>query len=261
MDIEIPMLIILIILGFIASYVDNAFGMGFGTLTPILTALGFDPIIIVPVILISQMSAGLSGSVFHAIFQNVKIETEETRDVKITLLLTLAGMLGMTIAIFLAINLNQLIVNVYIGVMIFAVGLLMVKEVGFQFSWKKMYAISGLASFNKAITGGGYGPITTSGQVISGRDLEESVATSVMSESVLSGYGFLLYFLFEGFSGHLELTITLVVILVISAVIATPLGALTADHLNKRKAKQYIGYVSIILGVFTLFRIIWDVIF
>jgi hypothetical protein len=251
---------LLIFLGFIASYVDNAFGMGFGTLTPILTALGFDPIVIVPVILISQMSAGFSGSIFHAIFQNVQIETEETRDVKVTLLLTISGILGMTIAILLALNLSEVVINFYIGIMIFAVGLLMVKEIGFRFSWKKMYVISGLASFNKAITGGGYGPITTSGQVISGRDHEESVATSVMSESILSGYGFLLYFLFEGFT-HFQLTLTLIIVLVISSVIATPLGALTADHLNKQKAKRYIGYVSIILGIFTLFRMVWGIIF
>lgn len=176
--IKTEILILLMILGFIASYVDNAFGMGFGTLTPILTALGFKPIIVVPVILISQMSAGLTGSIFHAIFQNVEIDAAKTRDVRITLLLTLCGMLGMSIAIFFAINLSELIVNIYIGLMVLAIGFLMVKEVGFRFSWRKMYLISGLASFNKALTGGGYGPITTSGQVISGRDHEESVATS-----------------------------------------------------------------------------------
>lgn len=253
---KLELMILLMILGFIASYVDNAFGMGFGTLTPILTALGFKPIIIVPVILIAQMSAGFTGSVFHAVFQNVEIDTAETRDVKVTLLLTLSGMVGMSIAIFFAINLSEIIVNIYIGIMILAIGVLMVKEVGFKFSWEKMYLVSGLASFNKALTGGGYGPITTSGQVISGREHEESVATSVMSESILSGYGFLLYLIFEGFS-HFELTLTLISILVISSIIATPLGALTADYLNERKAKRYIGYVSMILGVFTLLRLIW----
>jgi uncharacterized membrane protein YfcA len=254
--IKLEILILLMILGFIASYVDNAFGMGFGTLTPILTALGFKPLIVVPVILISQMSAGFTGSIFHSIFQNIEIDKAETRDVKITLLLTISGMLGMSIAIFFAINLSELIVNIYIGVMILTVGILMVKDIGFRFSWRKMYVVSGFASFNKALTGGGYGPITTSGQVISGRDHEESVATSVMSESVLSGYGFLLYFLFNRFS-HFELTLTLIIVLVISSIIATPLGALTADYLNKRKAKRYIGYVSMILGVFTIFRLIW----
>jgi len=258
MEISVEILVLIIILGIIAAFVDNAFGMGYGTLTPVLTALGFKPIVVVPVILISQMSAGLSGSVFHAIFRNVELDSKEKRDVKVTVLLTVAGMIGMTAAIFLAINLSELIINIYIGVMILGVGIIMVKELGFRFSWKKMYLISGLASFNKAISGGGYGPITTSGQVISGRDHEESVATSVISESFLSGYGFLLYFLFEGFT-NLNLTLDLMIVLVISALIATPLGALTADRLNKRKAKKIIGYVSIALGIFTLIRLFWYV--
>jgi len=258
LNISVEILVIIIILGIIASFIDNAFGMGFGTLTPILTALGFKPIIVVPVILIAQMSAGLSGSIFHAIFRNVELDSEDKKDVKITILLTVAGMIGMTAAIFLAINLNELIINIYIGVMILFVGIIMVRELSFRFSWKKMYIISGLASFNKAISGGGYGPITTSGQVISGRDHEESVATSVISESFLSGYGFLLYFLFEGFQ-NLDLTLNLMIVLVISAIIATPLGALTADRLDKRKAKKIIGYVSIGLGIFTLIRLFWYV--
>lgn len=258
MEISINILIIIIILGAIAAFVDNAFGMGFGTLTPVLTALGFSPIVVVPVILIAQMSAGLSGSIFHAIFRNVELDSKEKRDVKVTVLLTVAGMLGMTVAIFLAINLSELIINIYIGVMILVVGIIMVKKLGFRFSWNKMYIISGLASFNKAISGGGYGPITTSGQVISGRDHEESVATSVISESFLSGYGFLLYFLFEGVQ-NFAITLDLMIVLVISAVIATPLGALTADRLDKGKAKKIIGYISIALGIFTLLRLFWYV--
>ncbi|TXT65447.1 MAG: putative membrane transporter protein [Promethearchaeota archaeon] len=258
MEISIDILVIIIILGFIGAFIDNAFGMGFGTLTPILTAMGFKPIVVVPVLLIAQMSSGLSGSIFHAIFRNVELDSKEKRDVKVTVLLTVAGMIGMTAAIFLAINLNELAINIYIGVMILIVGIIMVKEIGFHFSWSKMYIISGLASFNKAISGGGYGPITTSGQVISGRDHEESVATSVISESFLSGYGFLLYYLFEGFQ-NISVTIDLMIVLIISAVIATPLGALTADRLNKGKAKKIIGYVSIVLGIFTLIRLFWYV--
>jgi hypothetical protein len=249
-------LVILIVLGFLGAYVDNAFGMGYGTLTPILIALGFDHLIVVPVILIAQLSSGISGSIFHAIFQNVEVDSKEEKDVKIILLLTVFGIIGVTLAVFVAVNLEKIYVNIYIGIMIMLVGILMVKEVGFRFSWKKMYLISALASFNKGISGGGYGPITTSGQVITGRDHEESVATSVMSESILSGFGFLLFFLLNGFP-DLDLAITLMVILVISAIIATPLGALTADKLNKKKAKKYIGAISIFLGIFTLIRVIW----
>lgn len=249
-------MLIIIILGFTGAYIDNAFGMGYGTLTPILIALGFDHLIVVPVILIAQLSSGISGSIFHAIFRNVEIDSKETKDVKIIVLLTTFGAIGVTLAVFVAVNVSKLFVNLYIGIMIIVVGIMMIREVGFKFTWKKMYLVSAIASFNKGISGGGYGPITTSGQVITGRDHEESVATSVMSESILSGLGFLLFFLLNGFP-DVELTIQLMIILIISAIAATPLGALTADKLRKEKAKKYIGIISILLGIFTIIRVLW----
>jgi len=36
----------------------------------------------------------------------------------------------------------------------------------FNFSWKKIFGIEILSAFNKGISGGGFGPVVTSGQLM-----------------------------------------------------------------------------------------------
>lgn len=46
------------------------------------------------------MITGFSATLFHSVYGNVEIETD-SRDIKVTLLFTLAGMLGVVVAFFL----------------------------------------------------------------------------------------------------------------------------------------------------------------
>jgi uncharacterized membrane protein YfcA len=257
MELNIFILILLVILAFIAAFVDSSFGMGYGVLTPILINLGFNSDVVVPVLLVSQMSAGFSGTIFHAIYENVELSSKEETDVKITILFTVVGMIATGLAVYLATLMNEFLIQLYIGIMISAVGILMITKISFSFSWKKLYIISGIASFNKAISGGGYGPIATSGQIVSGREHGEAVATTDLSEAFLAGLGFMFYFLFQGFP-NIELTIQMLIIMVIASIIATPLGALLAKKIDKDKAKKIIGFISLGLGILTLIRLIFS---
>lgn len=247
-------LILVIILGFCGAFLDGSLGMGYGLLSPILIALGLDPLVVVPMLLLSQMTTGLSVTVFHAIYKNVDLSSRDTQDIKSTILFIITGTIGMTIAIFLATNMTEEFVMLYIAIIIIMAGVLMLPNIQFQFSWKRMYILSGIGSFNKAISGGGYGPVMTVGQITSGRDARESVAVTDLSEAFLSGYGFILYLIFESFSQRVLLTIELGIIMIISGLIATPLGALFTRKLDKKKAKKIIGILSISIGIFTLIR-------
>jgi len=65
-------LVIVIVSGFVMEVVDAAIGMGYGTiLTPVLLMMGFDPLMIVPAVLVSQLIGGLLVSFFHHKFKNV----------------------------------------------------------------------------------------------------------------------------------------------------------------------------------------------
>jgi uncharacterized membrane protein YfcA len=256
MALDLFALILMVTLGFVAAFVDSSFGMGYGMLTPILIILGFDSFIVVPVLLLSQMVAGFSGTIFHSIYGNVELDSSEKKDVKVTILFTFTGMAGMIFAVILAINLREWFIMLYIGIMIIIVGFIMFQKTQFKFAWWKLYFISGIASFNKAISGGGYGPIATSGQLLSGRAHNEAVAVTSFSEAFLSGFGFLLYFIFEGFRDIIFM-FQLILIMVISGIIATPLGALLTKKLSEDKGEKTIAVISIVLGIITIIRFIF----
>lgn len=92
----------------------------------------------------------------------------------------------------------------------------------------------------------------------SGRNARESVAVTDFSEAFLSGFGFLLYLIcHQMYNINLFITIELSIIMIVSGIVATPLGVLVTKRLEKRKTKKIIGVLSIIIGVFTLIRFIF----
>ena len=57
---------------FVCEYVDSTLGMGYGTtLTPLLLLMGYKPLEIVPVILLSELISGLMAGAFHHFQGNV----------------------------------------------------------------------------------------------------------------------------------------------------------------------------------------------
>ncbi|MBD3196496.1 MAG: TSUP family transporter [Candidatus Lokiarchaeota archaeon] len=255
-NLDISLLFLFIFLGFIGSFLDGSLGMGYGLLSPILIAIGIDPLIVVPTLLISQMTTGFTVSFFHYFYKNVNFGFNTNQDSKATLLFVVTGLIGMTMAFLLAINLTDEFVMLYISIIVISAGLLMLPKIQFTFSWKKMYLLSAIASFNKAISGGGYGPVMTIGQITSGRDAKESVAVTDLSEALLSAYGFILYSIFNSFSGNLILTLELGLVMILSGMFATPIGAFLTKKLKKKSAKKIIGCLSLIIGIITLIRVI-----
>ena len=63
----------LILLSFFCEFVDSTLGMGYGTtLTPVLMlCFGFEPLEIVPAVLLSELVSGLLGAFMHHLNGNV----------------------------------------------------------------------------------------------------------------------------------------------------------------------------------------------
>ena len=54
------------LLAFVAEYVDSTLGMGYGTtLTPVLLAFGYEPMQVVPAVLLSELFTGLLAGLAH----------------------------------------------------------------------------------------------------------------------------------------------------------------------------------------------------
>ena len=65
----------IIIIGCLVEYIDSTLGMGYGTaLTPILLMMGFEPMQVVPAILVAELFTGLLAGVMHAKVGNVEFK-------------------------------------------------------------------------------------------------------------------------------------------------------------------------------------------
>ena len=147
------LLLIALILGFLGGLFDNSFGMGYGLLTPIFIFLNFSLRVIVPTLLLSQAITGFSGTIFHQMFKNVDFNRAENRDSKIYMLFIFTGIIGTVLAVLFSVTLPEALALLYIGLMMIVVGVIVLFKISFNGSWTKLYFISAVAGFNKAISG------------------------------------------------------------------------------------------------------------
>lgn len=243
----------IIILAFICELVDSSLGMGYGTtLTPILLALGFEPLQIVPAVLCSESLTGLLAGFFHHEFGNVNFRPG-SRDSKVTLLLICCSVVGVLISTFLAVKLPSWVVKLYIGMLVLGLGVFILgnRRKDYSFSWLRIGALGWVAAFNKGISGGGYGPVVTAGQVLSGVRGRNAVGITSLAEGITSIVGFAIYW----FSGA-ALDTVLQISLSAGAFLSVPLSAYLVSRLPAGKLTFVIGGLTTCLGGYTLVRLL-----
>ena len=92
------------ILAFISEYLDSGLGMGYGTaLVPILILLGYDPLSVVPAVLISQLCTDIAACVSHSYCANVDFRFG-SRDLKVAAALGIISSFGVIISVALALK-------------------------------------------------------------------------------------------------------------------------------------------------------------
>ncbi len=240
------------VVAFISEYLDSGLGMGYGTaLAPILIIMGYSPLSVVPAVLVSQLVTDIAACVFHHNLSNVDFKIKST-DFKIASLLGLISSVGVIISVNIAVRIPKWLMTLYIGLLVLAMGLLILVTVKrpMRFSWRKIAGISFLASFNKGISGGGYGPLVMGGQMLSGVCAKNAVGITAFAEAVTCLFGFITYLLL-GKAIDWKLT----GLLLVFAVPAVPLAALTVRVINADKLKKYVGIMITLLGIFTLLKI------
>ena len=246
-------LVIVIVLGFIMEVVDAAIGMGYGTiLTPVLFVIGFDFLQIVPAVLIAQLVGGLLASLFHHRFKNVDfaIRGEHLRTAIILGVLSAAGAVA---SVLVAINLSKFYLSLYIGLLAIILGLVVfvTRNKKYVFSWSKIILIGLWAAFNKGLSGGGYGPVITVGQIMSGVAEKSAVSITSLSETFVSLTAVFMYILTRG-----SVDWVLTACLVISVSFSAPIAAFIVKKTESRKLKVLIGVATFLLGVATILKVI-----
>jgi uncharacterized protein len=243
---------ILFALAFFAEYVDSSLGMGYGTtLTPVLLIMGFSPLQIVPAILFSEFISGISAGGLHHHIGNVNLNAR-TQAGKSMLILAGCSIVGTVAAVFFALSLPKMFVKLYIGVMILVVGLFIIfgNRVLGSFAWSKVIGLGTIAAFNKGISGGGYGPLVTGGQVMIGVPGKNAIGITLLAEGLVCFVGLILYVTFHGWPEW-----NLAIPLAMGAIISVPAATWTVKILPERSIRKYIGYATIFLGTLTLVKL------
>ena len=242
----------LLLLGcFVCELVDSSLGMGYGTtLTPLLLAAGYSPLDIVPAVLISEFLSGLSAWLFHAEVGNVSI-ARGSADLRAALLLGVGSVAGVIVGVNLAIRLPETTLKILIGVVILVAGLFILTNLRRQFVFRrwKLMVLALVASFNKGVSGGGYGPLLTTGQVLSGLPGRAAVAITSFAESLTCLVGAGLY-LVEGNPIRLELLVPACA----GALLSVPWSAKLVRHLPESVLRRCIALLTCGLGLFILIR-------
>jgi len=238
-------------LAFFAEYVDSSLGMGYGTtITPILLIVGYSPLQVVPLVLMSEFVSGTFAGVLHHRCGNVDFG-RGGRARRIVLVLGLCSVVGTVVAVILAVNLPNAVVKGYIGVMILAVGvyLLVSRHAARRFSWRKIVTLGTIAAFNKGISGGGYGPLVTGGQILSGVPGKNAVGITSLVEASVCFVGLTLYLALNGMPQW-----RLGIPILVGAVLSVPAATLTVRVLPEALLGRWIGYATVFLGLLMLVK-------
>jgi len=250
--VEIPLILVATI-AFFCELVDSSLGMGYGTsLTPLLLLMGFEPMQIVPCVLFSEFVSGMTAAVFHHRAKNANF-SRGSADSKVAVVLSLFSVVGVVAAIFVAVNVPKNVLKLIIGLIVLsmAVLILFAPRLKPKFSWKKISILGAVASLNKGLSGGGYGPLVTGGQMLSGVKVKNAVAITSLAESVTCLAGVILYFVFAK-----EADWTLAPWLTVGALLSVPLATLSLKKLPEKAAKVAVGVAILLLGSLTLAKLV-----
>jgi uncharacterized membrane protein YfcA len=261
-------------IAFLCEYMDSTLGMGYGTtLTPVFLLLGFRPMQIIPVILLSELVTGLLAGFFHHREGNVDLKPT-TADIfkirnmlsplgyiesfkktvplhlKVALLLAVCSIVGTVVAVFVAVNIPKFWLKLYIGCLVLSMGVIILVCLNkkFRFSWKKITFLGLIASFNKGMSGGGYGPVVTGGQLLAGVEGKSAVGITSLAEGLTCLVGVISYVLIS----RNPLDWRLAPWVIIGAVLSVPLSAKSVKLMSERKLKFAIAILTIILGLSTI---------
>jgi len=250
---NIEVIILIFVLAFLCEFIDSSMGMGYGTiLSPLLIIIGIDPLVVIPSILISQSLSGVSAGLFHHKYENLNLKSR-SKDLKIILTISIFGTLASVTAVLVAITIPVAVLKIYIGLLIFIIGIILVFNASFVFSWKKIVVLALLSSFNKGISGGGFGPVITGGQIISGNGYKNSIGCTTFCEVQICFTAFVLYLIMRGIPDSY-----VIFPLIIGSIASTPFGPKVTGKINPEKLKFITAIIIIIMGVFTITKTIYN---
>jgi len=233
----------------VLELMDSSLGMGYGTtLTPVMLLLGFEPLQLVPTILVSEFLSGFASSFFHSEAGNVRF-VPGSNHLRAAVILAGSSVIGVVIGANVAIAVPTVVLRRVIGTVILAAGLyiLITVQRTFRFNAARVVALALVASFNKAISGGGYGPLMTSGQIMSGIRGRAAVAITSLAEGFTCLIGSVVFLTMgKGLDPGLLIPV------VTGALLSVPFSAKIVQRCREDQMRRVIAILTTLLGALTI---------
>jgi len=149
-------------------------------------------------------------------------------------------------------------IKLYIGIMILSMGIIIIvftvlkKQV--KYALWKISILGIITGFNKGISGGGYGPLSVSGQLLCGRPERNAIAATSASEAVISFFGFITDISVKAISGKKidGKNYRLVPYLIVGSLLSVPFAAYGTRIVRTKSLKWIVGTATIILGIYSI---------
>jgi uncharacterized membrane protein YfcA len=246
----------LFILGFIGKLCDSTLGLGYGTiLAPSLIIVGYPIREIVPAVLFSEFTSAALTALSHRLKGTISSHPF-SRDFKVSAVLSMMGILGAVCGVLIATSFIDQFITVYVGITVIITGTLIVRGFAWCFSWKKISLLGFVASVNKGLSGGGYGPIIAGGQILSGRDEKRAIASTSTAEAVTTATSWGLYVLLGQKLLIFDSFLVLEIPLTLGAIISAPLSAYLVDKIDPQKLIPFVGSGAVIIGIYVLMKVL-----
>lgn len=254
---------LIIVLAFLFETMDSSAGMGFGTgLTPLLFLLGYDPLQVVPILLLSEAITGFTSSYFHHEFENVSFSLKKpyTQETKITGMIAVTGCFAIILSVVLtyaALNLPKSFIKTYVGILVLItgfIGMIRLKSKTSRYRPRLLTGFAALAGFNKGIGAGGYGPVVMMGQLFSG--IYEKTATAIVSlaEGIVSVVGFASFVFITSYGVTIDYL--LLPSIFTGGFIAAIISPYMVRVLPNKMWRIVIPIYAILMGILTLAKVI-----
>lgn len=243
--------LLLLVLALACEFVDATIGMGYGTtLTPILIILGYPVGMIVPAALLSQFVANVAASYFHHSAGNYNFwKDHRTRNVG--LLMGGVGLVISFVTMQAALKVPDRVLRIGITLMVLGIGVFMLvgSRLKVQFRMRNVGILAGVAAFNKAFSGGGYGPLVCGGQVLVGLPVRAAVASTALAEALVCIAAVGSFYV----SGR-TIPMFILLPLVAGALLSTPASAITLNRLPQALVKRLMAIAIVFLGAYALWQ-------
>jgi len=258
---------------FACEYVDSTLGMGYGTaLGAILIIFGLDPKQVVFTVLFSELLTGLFSGVMHHYVGNVNFKTNKiidvhdiakigwkdalkhkfTLDLRIAMVIALCGSVGVIIAAVTVFTIPTFYMKMYIGIVVLSMGvlILILRNRQIRFSWPRVVTLGTVAAFNKGMSGGGYGPLVTAGQILSGVNSRNAIGITSLAEGCTCFFGVVTYLLLTKQTPYLDIA----PYIIIGALSSVPISAFSVKLINEGALKLAIAFATIVLGALVIIK-------